>query len=157
MRRIWHDFRAHWRASVLFLLYWLATLTVQRMTDHGGTSNPIIVLLLTTPLIAGALVGWWRREMPERAHRSRDRIRAGMLVGALSFAITMVVAKGGVIEEVISGVRGSPYFQGGEMLVFFIVGCILGALFGSVGAALALIVDRIRHQGGWLRPHPGES
>jgi hypothetical protein len=151
MRRLWHDFQAHRRAAVLFLLYWLATLAVERMTNHGGVPTPIVLLLLTTPLIAGALVGWWRGAMPERAHRSRDRITGGMLVGVLSFAITMVVTKGGVIEEVIGGIRGSPYFQGGEMLGMFMVGCVVGALLGSAGAALAMILDRVRRPG---RPAP---
>jgi hypothetical protein len=151
MRRTWHDFQAHGRAAVLFLLYWLATLAVERMTNQGGDPDWTVVLLLTTPLIAGALVGWWRGAMPEPAHRSRDRITGGMLVGVLSVAITMVVIKGGVIEEVIGGIRGDPYFQGGEMLVFVIVGCVLGALLGSAGAALAMILDRFRRHG---RPAP---
>jgi len=153
MTRLWHDLQTHGLAAVLFLLYWLATLTVQRMTDYGGTPNAVVVLLLTTPLIAGALVGWWRRAMPEPAHRWRDRITGGMLVGVLTFAITMVVTKGGVIDEVISGIRRSPYFEGGEMLGMFTVGCVVGVLLGSVGAALAMILERVLHQGGGLDPH----
>ena len=157
MRRLWHEFRAHRRASVLFLLYWLAILTIQRLTEHGGTPTPIVVLLLTTPLFGGALVGWWRGALPEGAHRSRDRIMGGMLVGVLCFAITMVVTKGGVIDEVISGIQGSPYFQGGEMLGMFLVGCVVGALLGSAGAALAMLLERVLHPGGGLRPHHGRS
>lgn len=156
MRRLWHDFRAHRRAAVLFFLYWLATLAVERWTFQGGIPGRIVVLLLTTPLIAGALVGWWRGAIPERAHRSRDRITGGMLAGVLSAEITLVVAKGGLIDEVIGGMRGNP-FEGGEVVEWLIFLGVLGALLGSAGAALAMILDRVRHQSGGLRPHHDRS
>jgi hypothetical protein len=151
MRRLWHDLRAHWRASVLFLLYWLATLAVVAMTwQPGGMARGADVLLLTTPLIAGALVGWWRGAMQGGAHRSRDRITGGMLAGVLSVELSLMVMKGGVIEEVIGGMRGHG-FQGGEVLEFCILFGVFGVLLGSAGAALAMILDRVRQQG---RPAP---
>ncbi len=153
MKRLWRDFQAHRWAAALFLVYWLATLAIQRVTNQGGIPNSVLVLLLTIPLVAGALVGWWRGTAPAGAHRSRDRITGGLLVGVLGVAITMLVGKGGVVEEVIGGLRGSPYFQGGEMLGFLVVGCVLGAVLGSAGAGLAMVLDRVRHPGGGLRPH----
>ena len=84
MKKLWHDIHAHERASVLFLVYWLATLAVIPITWHHGIPNRVVLLLFTTPLIAGALVGRWRGSTPERAVRSGVRIRGGMLAGEIA-------------------------------------------------------------------------
>ena len=83
MKRLWHDFQAHKRAAALFLMYWLTTLAVVLVTWSHGIPGRIVILLLTTPLIAGALVGWWRASTPEHTARTRDRIMGGMLAGGL--------------------------------------------------------------------------
>jgi len=150
MRRLWHDIQAHKRAAVLFLVYWLATLAVVPMTWAGGIPGRVVVLLLTTPLIAGALVGRWRASTPERAARSRDRVWGGMLVGVLSAEITLLVMKGGVVDEVIGWIQGHR-FRGGEVLEFCIASGVLGAFLGLAGAVLAIILDRVRRRG---RPAP---
>ena len=67
MKRLWHDFQAHTRAAVLFVLYWLATLGLDFVTWFHP--DRVVILFLTTPLIAGALVGRWRASTPERAAR----------------------------------------------------------------------------------------
>jgi archaellum biogenesis protein FlaJ (TadC family) len=95
MKKLWHDIHAHQRAAVLFLVYWLATLAVIFITFTHGIPFPFVILLFTTPLIAGALVGRWRASTPERAVRSGDRIRGGMLAGVLSAEITLLVMRGG--------------------------------------------------------------
>jgi hypothetical protein len=147
MRRLWHDFQAHKWAAVLFLVYWLATLAVSFMTWSGGIPDWVVVLLLTTPLIAGFLVGRWRAPTPEHAAHSRDRIIGGMLVGVLSAEITQMVAKGGVVYEVIGWMRGWEFFgQWGEVLVFCIVSGVLGALLGLTGAVISMVLDRVRRQ-----------
>jgi len=150
MRRLWHDIQAHKQAAVLFLVYWLATLAVIPMTWAGGIPGRVVALLLTTPLIAGVLVGRWRASTPERAARSRDRIWGGMLAGVLSAEITLLVMKGGVVDEVIGGMHGHR-FRGGEVLEFCIASGVLGALLGLAGAVLAIILDRVRRPG---RPAP---
>jgi Na+/citrate or Na+/malate symporter len=150
MRRLWHDFQAHQWAAVLLLLYWLATLAVILMTWDRGIPDRIVVLLFTTPLIAGVLVGRWRASTPERAVRSRDRITGGMLAGVLSAEITLLVMKGGVVDEVIGWTRGHG-FQGVEVLEFCIATGVLGVLLGLAGAVLAMISDRVRRQD---RPAP---
>ena len=147
MRRLWHDFQAHKRAAVWLLVYWLATLAVIPMTWVGGMSGWVVVLLLTTPLIAGTLVGRWRASTPERAARSRDRIGGGMLAGVLSAGITLLVMKGGVVDEVSGWLHGDR-FQGGEVLEFCIASGVLGTLLGLAGAVLAITMDRVRRQGG---------
>ena len=148
MKRVWHDVQAHKRAAVLFLVYWLATLAVVHVTWSGGIPDPVVVLLLTTPLIAGVLVGRWRAPTPEHAAHSRDRIRGGMLAGVLSAEITLLVMKGGVVYEVIGWVRGWEFFgQWGEVLEFTIAAGVLGAVLGLAGAVIAMILDRVRRQG----------
>ncbi len=150
MRRLWHDIQAHKRAAVLFLVYWLATLAVVPMTWSGGIPGRGVVLLFTTPLIAGALVGRWRASTPERAARSRDRIWGGVLAGVLSAEITLLVTKGGLVDELIGWMHGDR-FRGGEVLEFCIASGVLGAFLGLAGAGLALILDRVCRQG---RPGP---
>ena len=140
MRRLWHDFRAHKRAAVLFLMYWLATLAVD--WSHG-IPNEVVLLFLTTPLIAGALVGRWRASTPERTARLLDRIMGGMLAGGLVGGITWLVKRGGIVDEAISWMRGEGS-RWGEMLVLWIASCVLGALLGLIGAVYAIILDRGR-------------
>jgi len=152
MRRLWHDFQAHKWAAVLFLVYWLATLAVSFMTGSGGIPDRVVVLLLTTPLIAGFLVGRWRAPTPEHAAHSRDRIGGGVLAGVLSAEITLLVMKDGVVMEVIGWVRGWEFYgQWGEELEFCIVTGVLGALLGLAGAVISMVLDRVRRQ---RRPVP---
>ena len=148
MRRLWLDCQARKRVAVLFLVYWLTTLAVIPMTRVGDI--PGLVLLLTTPLIAGALVGRWRASTPERVARSCDRITGGMLAGVLIAELTLLVMKGGVVEHVIDWMHGDR-FRGAEVLGFCIASGVLGALLGLAGAVLDMILGRIRRQG---RPAP---
>jgi hypothetical protein len=150
MRRLWRDIQAHTRTAVLLLVYWLATLAVIPVTWAGGIPGRVVALLLTTPLIAGALVGRWRASTPERAARSRDQIRGGMLAGVLGAEITLLVMKGGAVDEVIGWMHGDR-FRGGEVLEFCLASGVLGAFLGLAGAVLAIIQDRVRRQG---RPAP---
>jgi hypothetical protein len=152
MRRLWHDIQAHRLASVLFLMYWLATLAVSLVTWNGGIPDPVVVLLLTTPLIAGFLVGRWRAPTAEHAAHLRDRIGGGVLAGVLGAEITLLVMKGGIVEEVIGWMRGWEFFgQWGEVLEFAIAAGLLGAVLGLAGAVIAMILDHVRHRG---RPVP---
>ena len=96
MRKLWHDIQAHKRAAVMFLVYWLATLVVIPITWVGGIPFSVVLVVLTTPLIAGILVGLWRASMPERGAHLGDRIGGGTLAGLLCAEITFFVMKGGV-------------------------------------------------------------
>jgi hypothetical protein len=143
MRRLWHDFLAHKWAATLLLVYWLAALAVSLATWYHGIPDRVVALLLTIPMVAGFLVGWWRAQTPEHATYSRDQIGGGALVGVLSAEITLLVMKGGVVEEVIVWMRGGGQ-RFGEMLAFCLVGGVLGALLGLAGAVLAMILEHIR-------------
>ena len=141
MRRLWHDVQAHTRAAVLFVLYWLATLGLDFVTWFHP--DRVVILFLTTPLIAGALVGRWRASTPERTARLLDRIMGGMLAGGLVGGITWLVKRGGIVDEAISWMRGEGS-RWGEMLVLWIASGILGAILGLIGVVYAITRDLAR-------------
>ncbi len=151
MIRLWHDVRAHGWAAVLFLVYWLATLAVDFVTWSHGIPGDVVILFLTTHLIAGALVGWWRASTPERRSRWWSRILGGMLAGAIVAGMTWLLMRGGVVEEAIGWMRGEGS-RWGEMLVLWVASCVLSALLGLVGSVFALILIPTRRQGGPASP-----
>lgn len=142
MRRLWQDIRAHQRTVLLLLGYWLATLAVVLITWIGGIPVPVVVLLFTTPLIAGALVGRWRTSTQTR---SLDQIWGGALVGLLSAEMTLLVMKGGVIGQLIGSLQGER-FRGGEVLGFGIATAVLGTCLGLAGAWLAVTLEPVHRQ-----------
>ena len=142
--RIWRDIQAHKRAALLLFVYWLAVLALIPITWAPGIPFPVVVLLFTMPLIAGALEGRWRGPTPERAAHSVDRIRGGMLAGALSAEITVSVMKTGFIDEAL---RNGIKFPGKDLFVYAAIVGVLGAILGLAGAVLAIILDRFRHHG----------
>ena len=147
MRRLWHDVQAHKRAATLLLLYWLATLAVVVVTWNGGIPAAVVLLVLTTPLIAGFLVGRWRAPTAEHAVHPRNRIRGAVVAGVLSAVMTLLVMKGGVVHEVIGWMRGWKYFgQWGELLGFTIAAGVLGAVLGLAGVGIAMVLDHVRGQ-----------
>jgi len=154
MKKLWHDIQAHKWAAALFLVYWLATLALILITWDRGIPNRVGVLVLTIPLIAGALVGRWRESTPERVARAGDRISGGMLAGVLSAEVTFFVIP---VVEVIRWMHRHKS-QGGEVLDFWgdvlefsIVTGIFGVLLGLAGAMLAIVMGRFRRHG---RPIP---
>ena len=145
--RLWHDIRAHKRAALLLFAYWLAVLALVPITWAPGIPFPVVVLLFTMPLIAGVLEGRWRRPAPDRPAHWVDRIRGGMLAGALSAEITVSVMKSGFIDEAW---RNGIEFPGRDLLVYAAIVGMLGAVLGMAGATLAIILDRF-HRNGSLR------
>jgi len=135
MRKLWQDIQTHQRAAVLFLVYWLACTVVALSVWFDTTQGA--VLLATSPLIAGALVGWWR---------SSERIRGGMLAGVLSGGLTGLAMD---VFEVITWIQHGRVrnFQMDEALGFLILFLVVGALLGLAGAALAIILDRFHGHG----------
>lgn len=149
MRRLWHDVQAHKWAAVLFLVYWLVTLAVNVVTWSGGIPGRVVVFLLTTPLIAGVLVGRWRAPTVENADHSRDQIGGGVLAGVLSAEFTLLLMKGGVVEEMIGWMRGQDHMgQWGEVLEFAFVAGVLGAFLGLAGVFIAMVLDHVHRRGG---------
>lgn len=144
MKNLWLDITSHRGAAALFLAYWLATVVTVPFAWKGGIPGPVVALLLGNSLILGALVSWWRGQPSERTYTLGGRIRGGMLAGVLIGEITLVVMKGGAVEEFIGWMRGWPHFgQWDEVLGFAIAVGILGAILGSIGATCSAV---LRHQ-----------
>ncbi len=143
MRKLWQDIQTHKRAALLFLVYWLVTVVVTFITWDQGIPSPVVLLISTVPLIAGILEGLWRNSTPEHTARFGDKIRGGMLFGLLCIEITVLVIRGGVVDELIGWMRGWGE-RFGEMLVMCIVFGIFGIILGFIGAALTSIIEHYR-------------
>jgi hypothetical protein len=144
MSRIWRDIQTHRWAALVYLVYWILTLATIVITWNQGIPGAVVALVLTNPLIAGALVVWWRVATPEKAANPVERFRVGMLTGVLSTEITFLVMKGGAGAEVVGWMRGDK-FQGIEVLEFAIAAAMFGVVLGFVGAAFAMAFDHLHH------------
>ena len=136
MKNLWIDIKNHRRAAILLALYWLATLAIAAFNWDRGIPGPVVGLLFTPSLLAGLFVGRWRAAAGGRGDRGR-RLQGGSLVGLLFALSTLLVMKGGVLDEFL-GWLGGARFQGGEVLEFIIFTAIAGAVLGLLGAALTL-------------------
>ena len=145
MSDLWRDIRAHKLAAIIYLLFWIGVLVVEVFTFVQDVAGPVIPFLFMIPLVAGGMVGWWRKATPAHAVRMGNRLFGGMLAGVLSCEITFIVMKGGAADELIGWMRGQR-FQGIEVLEFLIASGIVGVLFGLLGAALAQAVGENRHK-----------
>lgn len=136
MKTLWIDIKNHRRAATLLALYWLATLAIATFNWDRGISGPVVGLLFTPSLLAGHFVGRWRAAAASRGDRCR-RLQGGSLAGLLFALSTLLVMKGGVLDEFLGWLDGAR-FQGGEVLEFIIFTAIAGVVLGLIGAALTL-------------------
>src|SRR5512135_2409378 len=127
MRKLWQNIQAHKRAAVLFLIYWLAVVVVTFITWNQGIPTPVALLIFTVPLIAGILVGLWRSSTPEHTAGFGYKTGGGMLAGFLCIEITALVARGGVVDELIGWMLGW-----GERFGEQLVGCVVFGIFGII-------------------------
>ena len=82
MRQLWRDVRRHWISASSFLAYWLVVWLAYWYFDWtGGIPTIGVVLGLLAPVIAGALVGWWRAPA-----------REGLLIGGRYLAAAPLAA-----------------------------------------------------------------
>jgi len=138
MKRLWSDIQTHRQASLLFLSCWLVS-TVIAITVFPD-SPVMAVIVLSPPLAAGALVGWWR---------SSERIGGGVLVGLL---VGVIMDLGMITVAVLSWIRSGQIKNDerqylGEAVGFLVLFVVAGALLGWVAARLAIILDRYRRHG----------
>jgi hypothetical protein len=128
MRKLWHDIQTHQRAAVAFLVYWVAAALA------AAEDSPGLLLLFATPLIAGALMGWWR---------STERIRGGLLTGVLTGALVSLVMD---VREVVGWIQHGRVrgLRGDEMLEWLVFLVVAGGLLGMAGAGLAIVLGRSR-------------
>jgi hypothetical protein len=145
MRDLWQDIRAHKLAAIIYLFFWIGILVAEVITFDRNVAAPVMPFLFIIPLLAGGMVGWWRKATPERAARMGNWLWGGMLAGVLSSEITFIVMKGGAADELIGWMQGRR-FQGVEVLEFLIAFGIVGVLLGLCGAALARAVGGNRRR-----------
>jgi hypothetical protein len=145
---MWYEVKDHWLSAALFLIYWLIVFGLDVFRWRKPENRPedmvraVIYLHFLLPVIAGALVSWWRRYTP-------GRIAGGMVAGA---AVLVVDAAALLIHQWIAFHLGE---NGGserisELPVFLIAIGIVGSLVGLIGAAgatgLSHLLDRWHQQ-----------
>jgi hypothetical protein len=158
MRRMWNEGKAHRLAATLFLLYWLVAFGLDafgwRKPENRPDMVPTIVYLhFLLPVMAGALVGWWRRETP-------GRIAGGMVAGA----VVLVVDAAAVLAHQWIAFNFGKTGDGGERITelpVFLIGIgLVGSLLGLIGAAgatgLSHLVDRWRKGAAVSAPPPAD-
>jgi hypothetical protein len=77
--------------------------------------------------------------------RFGGKIGGGMLAGLLCTGITVLVMRGGIINELIGWILGWGA-RWGEMLVFAIVFGVFGIILGFIGAAIASIPEHFHNR-----------
>ena len=140
-----HVFRDHPTTSAALLL-WLALWIVMALSwlyDPAGYTvgmpMPVFFAVLASPLVAGLIAGWPRSGL-------WPGLKAGMLTGALFGAANIL---GNLLWSLIVFLRGripseQPFtaLEGyieflGFLLLFMVVGAILGGIGGWLGAAFS--------------------
>lgn len=148
MRRLWNETKDHQLASAVFLVYWLIVFALDVFRWHKPANRPddmlrsVLYLHFLLPVIAGAIVSWWRRSKP-------GGITASMLAGAA----VLVLDTAAVLTWHFFDFR---YWESSsnesvfELPVLVIALALFGALLGLIGAAgvtaLRDLLDR------WRRP-----
>ena len=126
---------------IFFVALWVLMAVTWLYDDAGytvGMPGPIFMILLVSPLAAGAVVGYYKADL-------RSGIKAGMIAGALFGAANII---GNLIWGLVLSARGripadQPFtllegmFEALSFLVFFaLIGLVLGAIGGAIGAAV---------------------
>lgn len=126
---------------VVFVALWVVTVATWMYDEAGyswGMPMPLFFVHLAAPLVVGLVVGWRQRSLGLGA-------KAGAIAGAL-FGVANIAAQlvwGGVLKLMGRISPDQPFtfvesiFEVLEFLVLFtIVGLILGAVGGLLGAAI---------------------
>jgi hypothetical protein len=134
VRQLWADVSRHAVAAGGFLLYWVAVYVFTFATWSRGMSNRAVLFHVASPVIAGALVGWWRYPRWESLLDRRWHMAEAPLAGAiLALAIVSVV----FVREAVQGLASGNAHIGaaGGMIFSWLVASVL---LGAIGAVLAL-------------------
>jgi hypothetical protein len=132
---MWHETKDHWPSAALFLVYWLIAFGLDVFRWHKPENRPddmlrsVLCLHFLLPVIAGAMVSWWRRNKP-------GGITGAMLAGAA----VLVLDAAAVLTWHFFDFR---YWESGsnesvfELPVLVIALGLCGALLGLIGAGAA--------------------
>ncbi len=148
MRRMWCEIKDHRPSAALFLVYWLIILGLDVLRWRKPANRPddmlrsVLYLHFLLPVIAGAMMSWWRRYQP-----------GGTTGAMLAGAAVLVLDAAAVLTWHFFDFR---YWEPSsnesvfELPVLVIALGLFGALLGLIGAAgatgLGSLLDR------WRRP-----
>lgn len=145
MRQLWHDIRTHPFSVLLFLVYWMAFWVAHWSLDWSGGIPPAGVTVgLLAPVIAGALVGWWRAPTREGLLLGRRSLTGGPLAALLVILVDMVLLFAPSFLGAI--VHGAREFVGvvvswlGASAIMGLLALAMGWVGARVGAVLAGVV-----------------
>lgn len=150
MRQLWHDIRTHPYSAVLFLLFWLAYWVAHWSLEWSGGIPPAGVSVgLLAPVMAGALVGWWRAPTREGLLLARRSLAGGPLAALLVILVDMVLLFapsffGAIVHgtrewaEVVVSWLGASTIMGLLALAMGWVGARVGAVLAGAVRAGAL-------------------
>lgn len=148
MRRIRHDIANHRASAILFLAFWLAAYALHvfgwRRPDlppgRDDMAGEVIIIHLFLPVIAGALVAWWRGRS--------QAVRGALLAGAAVLLVDAIILVAPVAVRDPYG-EGSPYIAVPMAIIIF---SCAGAALGFIGALITAVlrftltgVARARH------------
>jgi hypothetical protein len=144
MRLLWHDIRAHSRASLFFAAWWTGLWVLTVATWHydaagmsSGMAQPFVFLHLLLPLLGTAVLASWR---PDRA--PGVLVLSGIAICAVDFAA--LLAWGQVLFAL--GRRVSPSRRPPAGLVEALGFFVIFAVIGLAAALLVLGVLRLRRR-----------
>jgi hypothetical protein len=149
MRELWRDARGHPVAAGCFLVFWLAPwVAYVYLGWSSGIPTAGMVPGLLAPVVAGALVGWWRAPALESLLVDGRRIAGAPLAAVLVIVtdVTLVFA-----PDVVRGLgRGAPAALDaivgwlGASVVLGLIAMLFGWLAGAAGGLLARVLHQPR-------------
>lgn len=149
MERTWNEIRQHPVSVSLYLLSWSIAFALDALRWHKPPGRddmvPAVILMhLLVPVVAGAFVGWWRRN-------THGGITGGMIAGACILPIDVAALV--VVQLIHHANEATP---GGERIteapVFLIALGLFGSLAGLLGAAAATLLARLLNRGTRVPP-----
>ncbi|HET7711511.1 MAG TPA: hypothetical protein VFL80_06240 [Thermoanaerobaculia bacterium] len=139
MKALWNDIRQHPRSAVLFAVTWLSLIAYTFASWGRGMSDVAYLIHWVSPIIAGALVGWWRFPIREGLLVGRTRFAPAPLAGVLVVLCTVTVVLAREAAVALFSGRFNAAGTGDFITAWFFASVI----FGLIASVLGLF-------GGWL-------
>ncbi len=152
MRSLWRDVREHRAAAALLLVWWIALLagfiylSLYSWANSGHSAPVVSDLVISSPafpFVAAIVAGWWRATALKSGSWVGPSALSGLLVGQIS-CVAFVLCIWGFFYLIGPLVPTSDYssFPPSEwiiagVVIFFVLGSVIGALGGLVGGVAA--------------------
>lgn len=143
MKGLWNDIRQHPRSAGLFIVGWLSLFAYTFASWGRGMPRLAYLIHWISPIVAGALVGWWRFPTREGLLVDRRRFAGAPLAGILvAFCTVSVVFAREAAVALLSGkfdAAGAADFVVAWLLASLILG-IIASVLGLFGAWLSRLL-----------------